>query len=86
VIRQIGLTHKDADARRLLRWLKERAMKEVSRDQVRVQVLHRTRDAEATQAIMERLGRGGWLRRADAQRGSAGRPAMRWEVNPRLWG
>jgi hypothetical protein len=82
-LRQIGLTRKDADARRVLHQLREQAISEVSRERVRVNILHRSRVAEETQAIMKRLEWAGWLRRANDHYG-AGRPSLRWQVNPRL--
>ena len=83
-MRQIGLTDHHAEARRVLRWLKAGNRQEVSRDEVRREALTRRFDADQVQAIIEGLVRAGWLRELTAKAEGPGRPARRWEVNPRL--
>jgi hypothetical protein len=75
-----------ADARRVLRWLKAKGdLKQVSREEIRRGALGKQRDADTTQEILAHLTRAGWLRRLPAPSGEqGGRPALRWEVNPRL--
>jgi hypothetical protein len=84
-LRQMGLTERHVNARRVLRWIQTRRCSHVSREEVRRDALARSLDAEATQALLDELERFGWLRKVPAKPGSAGgRPAIRWEVNPQL--
>lgn len=83
-VRQIGVSDRHADARKVLRWLKAGNRKEVSREEVRREALTRRLDAEQVQAIIDRLVRAGWLREVTTKAEGPGRPARRWEVNPRL--
>jgi hypothetical protein len=83
-LRQIGLSERDADARRVLRWMAARQRTVVSREEVRREALARRANADETQSLLERLVRAGWVRQHIEPRQSAGRPASRWEVNPRL--
>jgi hypothetical protein len=80
-----GPTDRDRQARRVLRWLKEKRPAEVSREDVRRHALGRTLDAIRTDGVLERLCAAGALRSKllifSAQ---GGRPARRWEVNPAL--
>jgi Protein of unknown function (DUF3987) len=79
----IGVSESDADARRALRWIKAGKYIEVSREDVRRRALAQKLDAERTQAlVLDRLVRAGWLR--EIRIPSAGRTAVRWEVNPRV--
>jgi len=83
-VRQIGLTDHHAEARRVLRWLKAGNRQEVSREEVRREALTRRFDADQVQTIIDGLVRAGWLREVTAKAGGPGRPARRWNVNPRL--
>jgi predicted ArsR family transcriptional regulator len=56
----------------------------VSQEEVRREALSRRLDAGETQALLEMLARAGWLREATAKVSGRGRPARRWEINPRL--
>jgi Protein of unknown function (DUF3987) len=80
----IGLTEHDADARRVLRWIKVEERIEVSREEVRRRALGKRLDAEGTQDVLDRLVRAGWLR--EKRIPSPGRTAVRWEVCPQLAG
>ena len=81
-LRQIGITDRHRDARRVLRWLRAHQRPEVSREDVRRDALGQRLDAEDTQRLLDELVRVGWLRaRTVATRG---RSAHRWDVNPRL--
>lgn len=83
-LRQIGLTARHADARRVLRWLKAKGKNSISREEVRRHALSRQRDADATDEILNHLTRAGWLRKQEQRTGGPGRPTVRWRVNPRL--
>jgi hypothetical protein len=56
----------------------------LSREEVRCEALTRRLDADQVQTIIDGLERAGWLREVTAKVEGAGRPARRWEVNPRL--
>jgi Protein of unknown function (DUF3987) len=81
-LRQIGLTERHADGRRILRWLAAKRCAEVSREDIRRQALGRSRDADQTQALLDNLCKAGWLR--PRARATGGRPSVRYEVNPKL--
>jgi hypothetical protein len=84
-LRQIGLSDQHAEARRVLKWLAETGKAVVSREEVRCEALSKRLDADATQDLLERLGRAGWLRKLAKQNQSGpGRPSERWEVNPTI--
>jgi SOS response regulatory protein OraA/RecX len=84
-VRQIGLTDHHAEARRVLRWLKAGNHQEVSREEVRREALTRRLNADEVQTVIDGLARAGWLREVTATAEGPGRPARRWEVNPRLF-
>jgi hypothetical protein len=81
-LRQMGITDKHADARRVVRWIKANHKNEVSREEVRVEALGKRHDADQAQTIINALVRGGWLRARTVP--TAGRYAKRWDVNPQL--
>jgi hypothetical protein len=83
-LRQIGLTERHANARRVLRWIKARRKEEVSREEIRREALGQTIDADQTQAVIDRLCESGWLRPVTTM--TAGRAKHRWGVNPCLSG
>ena len=66
-LRQIGLTERHADARRILRWLAANRRTEVSREDIRRYALGRSRDADQTQ-ISARLSLQSGLVASAAQR------------------
>jgi hypothetical protein len=85
-LRQIGLSQHDADARRVLQWLKASRRDEVSREDVRRDILAQRLDADETTALLGRMTKAGWLRQRTTVRGpKGGRPSVRWEVNPHLF-
>jgi hypothetical protein len=57
----------------------------VSVEYVRRDALSRRLDAGETQDLLDMLVRTGWLREITAKVSGPGRPARRWEVNPRLF-
>lgn len=81
-LRQIGLTERHADARRILRWLAANRCTEASREEIRLKALGRRRDADQTQILLDSLRKAGWLRRRQSSTG--GRPSVRYDVNPKL--
>ena len=56
-LRQIGLTERHADARRILRWLAANRRTEVSREDIRRQALGRSRDADQTQILLDNFAK-----------------------------
>jgi hypothetical protein len=78
-LRQIGLTERHGDARRVLHWLAANRDSEVSRENIRVKALGRGLDANATQDVIDYLERSGWLRVISHKTG--GRSLVRYEVN-----
>jgi hypothetical protein len=83
-LRQIGLSGRHTNARRVLRWIKANAKTEVSREEIRREALCQCLDAEQTQQLLDSLVKTGWLRETATSTG--GRARRRWEVNPKLRG
>ena len=87
-LRQIGLSDRDADARRVLHWLKASGLAQVSREDIRRDALGQKLNATATQGLIDALVASGWLRPHPQDKPKSpkgGRPPSLWEVNPRLW-
>src|SRR5215213_7267696 len=84
-LRQIGFSDRQADARRVLFWLKAEARRAFSREEVRRKALSRSLDADQTQKLIDGLEKSGWFKEITKARENAGRPPRRWIVNPRLW-
>jgi hypothetical protein len=85
-LRQIGLSERHVNARRVLRWIAAHHRTEVSREDIRRDALGQKLDAEQTQALLDALVKAGWLRplTGSPPGPSGGRPVRRWAVNPRL--
>jgi hypothetical protein len=83
-LRQVGLSERHKDSRHILRWLRSSDKTQVSREEVRREGLGRRLDADQTQILLDGLTKAGWMRKVTIPTG--GRPAYRWEVNPRLFG
>ena len=85
-LRQLGLTERHTNARRVLRWLRaERGPDdEVSLQDIRRNALGQSLDAEATTKLIDTLVRAGWLRQAPMVK-TGGHPLYRWLINPVLW-
>jgi hypothetical protein len=82
-LRQIGLSERHVNARRVLRWIRARGKTEVSLEDVRRDALGQKLDAEQTANLLDALGRAGWLRELEAaSTPRGGRPARRRQVNP----
>ena len=84
-LRQIGLTDQQADARRVLRWIKREGLTEVSVKDIRREALKQKLNAEQTEALLNSLTQLNWLQKRTITRGSkAGQYRHRWLVNPAL--
>jgi len=82
-LRQIGLTEKHANARRVLCWIRTNQKTEVSLQEIRREALGRRLDAEQTRTLLDGLVRAGWLKLVTTKTG--GRDIHRWQVNPLLF-
>jgi hypothetical protein len=83
-LRQIGLSERHANARRVLRWLRAQRKTDISLKDIRRDALAQSLDAGQTGELLDGLSRAGWLRKDTTKTG--GRPAHRWQVNPKLFG
>jgi len=84
-LRQIGLTERHVNARRVLCWIRARRKNEISLENVRRDALGQKLDAEQTAALLEMLARSGWVRELSAfSTPKGGRPLRRWQVNPQI--
>jgi len=86
-LRQIGLSERHANSRRVLRWIKATGKTEVAIKDIRRDALVGALDADQTESLVEALTRAGWLR-PDVVKPSGpkgGKPVRRWQVNPLLW-
>src|SRR5262249_43825588 len=61
-LRQIGLTEKHSNARRVLCWIRASHKTEVSLQDIRQEALGRRLDAEQTRSLLDGLSRAGWLK------------------------
>jgi len=84
-LRLVGVSDKHSHARAVLRWLRANGKTTASREEMRREALSRRLDAGDTQALLDMLERVGWLREVTAKVSGPGRPARRWEINPRLF-
>jgi len=82
-LRQIGLSDRHKNARRVLRWLKASHSLEISVKDIRRDALAQSLDAKETEKLLDGLASAGWLRRKPAEQ-TGGRPIRRWCVNPVL--
>ena len=83
-LRQIGLSERHTNERRVLRWLQANGKGEISREEVRREALGQKLDAAQTQQLLDGLVKAGWLRKETTK--TAGRAVHRWRVNDRLLG
>jgi Protein of unknown function (DUF3987)/Bifunctional DNA primase/polymerase, N-terminal len=86
-LRQIGLSERHTDARRVLRWLRANRKTEVSREDVRREALSQRLDADETTELLASLCRAGWLQEKKIRPSGpqGGKPPRRWSVNPNLF-
>jgi hypothetical protein len=85
LFRRLVPSESERRARRVVRWLRQSGLGEVSREQVRVEALQYSVNASDTEQVLYRLRDAGIVSRVDYQMPSrGGRPPNRWRVNPRL--
>ena len=85
VLRLAGLSERHARAKRALRWIRAKRLKEVSVQDVRVDPLGRTVDEADAKVVIDALVSACWLRlKVENFASLRGRPALRWEVNSLL--
>ena len=82
-LRQVGLSARHANARRVLRWLQKNHRDDVSREDIRRDALGQSLDADQTQALIDSLVSAGWLRQVTTL--TPGRARHRWTVNAKLF-
>jgi hypothetical protein len=85
-LRQIGLTDRHRNARRVLRWLKANPnVAEIGVKDARRDALAHALDAKQTEQLLDGvLVVAGWLWRKPVEK-TGGRPIHRWTVNPILY-
>jgi hypothetical protein len=84
-LRQIGLSEKHGEIRRVLRWVQAKQLDEVSLQDIRRGALAHSVDADRADELIQEMVRRCWLRPKKSEKHpGAGRPALRWEVNPLL--
>jgi hypothetical protein len=85
-LRQIGLSDRHLNARRILRWVKANRKNEVSLRDARRHALGERLDEEQTMQLLDGLERAGWLLKVAQPVGAkGGKPVIRWQVNPTLY-
>src|SRR5262249_39178678 len=82
-LRQIGLTEKHTNTRRVLCWIRTNQKAEVSLLDIRREALRRQLEADQTRTVLDGLVRAGWLNLVTTKTG--GRDIHRWQVNPLLF-
>ena len=85
LFRRTAPSERERQARRVVRWLCQCGLDEVSREQVRVEALQYRVNAADAEQILYRLRDAGIVSKVDYEIPSrGGRPPNRWCVNPRL--
>ena len=74
-LRQIGLSERHASARRVLRWIKAKGLREVGSRDIRREALSQSVDGRQTEEMLRSLEQAGWLRKSRMP--SGGRPVLR---------
>jgi len=82
--RAAGASERRRHAERVLRWIAEHRVDEVSREQIRREVLSQAVDADGADAVIALLVAQGRLQPAARAPTGPGRPPRRWQVNPAL--
>ena len=77
-------TDRERQARRVARWLRHSGLDEVTREQVRLDALGRSLNADETEQVLYRLQNAGMVQKLHFSTPSRGRPPNRWAVSPRL--
>ena len=84
-LRQIGLSERHVDARRVLLWARAKGKDEVSREEIRRDALGQKLDAEGTEQVLFALVRAGFASKTVTPSGPhGGKPVVRWKINPAL--
>jgi len=83
-LRQVGLSDRHTNSRRVLLWIKSRGLTAVSLKDARRDALSQSLDGSHTEQLLDSLAEAGWLRKHMEKTG--GRPQHRWTVNPLLFG
>jgi hypothetical protein len=84
-MRQIGLSDRHKNARRVLTWLRAHPeLTEVSVKDIRREALAHSLDAKDTETLLANLVASGWLKPKPVEQ-TGGRPIHRWLVNPILY-
>jgi hypothetical protein len=83
-LRQIGLSDRHRNIRRVLRWIRAYGVPEISLKDVRRDALAGSLDAEQTRDAIDRMVTAGWLRPKEIEN-TGGRPRERWLVNLRVF-
>jgi hypothetical protein len=85
-LRQIGLSDRHKEARRVLRWMRAHRKTEISRENIRRDALGRSLDAAETDELLRFLARAGWVRETVNPSGpKGGKSVRRWQANPSLF-
>ena len=72
--------------RRVLAWIRARGAAQISREDVRRDALGQALNAHQSLQVIVSLERAGFLRKVAYEPDGAGRPPLRWDVNPALIG
>ena len=84
-LRQVGLTDRHRDARRVLRWIRGNGRTEVAVKDIRRDALGERLDAQQTLDLLSSLVSSSWLLESTPKSGpKGGKPARRWKVNPSI--
>jgi Protein of unknown function (DUF3987) len=83
-MRIIGVSDQSSDERRVLRWIKEKRLPEVSIQDARRFALSGKPTAKQTESLFVKLVEAQFLREVKLPVSGAGKPKRRWQVNPRL--
>jgi Protein of unknown function (DUF3987) len=84
-LRRIGLSDRNANARRVLKWMMANRKTVLSVQDVRRTVLGGSVDAKQAESILDSLVDYGFLQREVGETGKkGGRTATRWSVNPKI--
>jgi len=79
-----GAGERRRHAERVLHWITEHRVGEVSREQIRREVLSQAVDADGADAVIALLVAQGWLQSVARATTGPGRPPRRWQVSPAL--
>jgi len=82
VCRIAGGSDLERHADDVLQWLRTCGASDVSREELRTKALRSRCNAATTQRIADSLVAAGWLRPVKSARDRAGRPPIRWTINP----